>query len=134
MDAIVVCERYYAALRDRDLNGAIATLALDCKAEAPGASLANRDAIEAWIGGFFSAFPDISHETQKLELAGETVLVDLHLHGTHTRPLVTPQGAIPATNRSIAFDAKNKLQVRGGKIINLHIAFDAADFMRQLGV
>jgi predicted ester cyclase len=84
--------------------------------------------------GFFDAFPDVEHECGEITVAGDTVSAELRVHGNHTRPLVTPQGAIPATNRPMEIHAMNHLDVGGGAITKLKISFDAMDMMRQLAI
>lgn len=133
-DASLVGQRYYQSLHDRNLDAVIGTLDRNCRAEVPGGVLDGSEAIRGWMGSFFDAFPDIEHDRGEVTVSGDTVSADLLVHGTHTRPLVTPQGTIPATNRQMKIHAQNTLQVRNGAITDLKISFDAADFMRQLGV
>src|SRR5919198_5053847 len=134
MDARAVAERYYTALRRSDLDGVIATLSPDCRAEVPGATLDGREQVRGWMGSFFDAFPDISHTTSNLEVQGQTVSATVHVTGTHTEPFVTPQGTLPPTGRTIDIRARNEMDVRDDSIAALRITFDAADFMRQLGL
>jgi predicted ester cyclase len=46
---------------------------------------------------------------------------------------VTPQGALPATQRRIDFRAHNEMRLSDGSIRELRISFDPADLMHQLG-
>jgi predicted ester cyclase len=134
MDAREIGTRYFRALGERDVQAATATLAPNCRAEIPGSVLKNRDAIHDWMTGFFDAFPDVEHECGEITVAGDTVSAELRVHGNHTRPLLTPHGAIPATNRPMEIRAMNHLGVGGGAITKLKISFDAMDMMRQLGI
>ena len=130
----VVAERYYAGLDARDAGAAAATLAPDCKVQVPGAVLEGPEQMQAWAQGFFDAFPDITHEHGELEEDGDRVSADLRISGTHTAPLLSPDGALPATGRSVTFEAHNELVVREGAIAEMRIDFDPGDLMRQLGV
>ena len=134
MDAKAVAERYYGALRKNDLEGVIGTLDPGCRAEVPGATLDGAEQVRGWMGSFFDAFPDIAHSTGELDVAGQTVSADVHVTGTQTETMVTPQGTIPPTGRTIDLAARNEMEVRDDAIATLRISFDAADFMRQLGL
>jgi predicted ester cyclase len=134
MEARQVADRYYEALRQNDLDGVISTLDPQCRAEVPGATLDGREQVRDWMGSFFDAFPDISHSTGDLEVEGRTVSATVHLTGTHTEPFVTPQGTLPPTGRTIDIRARNEMDVGDDSIGALRITFDAAGFMRQLGL
>ena len=134
METREVAERYYDALRRNDLDGVIATLEPGCQAEVPGATLDGREQVRGWMGSFFDAFPDIGHSTGELDVDGQSVSVDVRVTGTHTEPMVTPHGTIPATGKRIELAATNVMEVQGDSIVVLRIAFDAADFRRQLGM
>src|ERR671935_2287396 len=86
------------------------------------------------MGSFFDAFPDISHSTGDLDVQGQTVSATVRVTGTHTEPFVMPQGTLPPTGRAIDIRARNEMDVRDDSIGALCITFDAADFMRQLGL
>ena len=134
MEARAVADRYYAALRQNDLDGVISTLDPQCRAEVPGATLVGREQVRGWMGSFFDAFPDISHSIGDLEVRGQTASADVRVTGTQTEPFVTPQGTIPPTGRTIDIEARNEMDVRDDSIGTLRITFDAAGFMRQLGL
>ena len=134
MEDRAVADRYYEALRQNDLDGVISTLDPQCRAEVPGATLDGREQVRGWMGSFFDAFPDISHSTSDLEVQGRTVSATVHVTGTQTAPFVMPQGTLPPTGRTIDIRARNEMDVRDDSIAALRITFDAADFMRQLGL
>jgi predicted ester cyclase len=119
-EARSVAEAYYAALAALDLDGVAATLAPDVQADAPGVT--------------FDAFPGIEHVVDKLEVADGRAEVDLRVIGTHTAPLVGPEGSIPPTGRRMELRASNELQIADGAIRSVRIAFDPGDLMRQLGL
>jgi predicted ester cyclase len=100
----------------------------------PGATLDGREQVRGWMGSFFDAFPDISHSIGDLEVRGQTVVANVHVTGTHSEPFMTPRGTVPPTGRTIDIRARNEMDVRDDSIAALRITFDAADFMRQLGL
>ncbi len=54
--------------------------------------------------------------------------------GTHTGPLVGPAGTIPPTGRRIEFSVGELMRVEEGKFTLVHVYYDGATLMRQLGV
>ena len=59
---------------------------------------------------------------------------ELHIRGTHTAPLVSPQGEIPATGRSIDFRSCDMVRLEDGRLATYHVYFDQMGFMHQLGL
>ena len=58
---------------------------------------------------------------------------EITVKGTHTKPMVTPQGELPPTGKSLDLKAVNVMRLRDGRIAALRIYFDQMDFMGQLG-
>lgn len=133
-EAVDVAERYYSELAKNDGSAVAATLADDASVHVPGATLTGPQQFGGWMQAFFDAFPDISHAHTPLVESGDTVTTQVTVRGTQTQPLVSPQGTIPPTGKSIDLAARNELRVAGGKIVELTIDFDQAGFMNQLGL
>ena len=133
-NAAEVAGRYYDALGRNDATAVGQTLSEDCTAHVPGATLEGRAQVLGWMQPFFDAFPDLEHVPGELTERGDTVETDLRLRGTHSAPLVSPEGEIPATGRRVDFIAHNVLRVAHDEIVELTITFDPADFARQLGL
>jgi predicted ester cyclase len=129
-----VAKRYYEGLVRIDAAGVAGLLTQDAKVEVPGATLTGPEQFKGWMQVFFDAFPDITHEHAELEVDGSNVSTELSVKGTHTAPLVSPQGTVPATGKPIEIQATNTMRVEGDRIVELSISFDQDDFMRQLGM
>ena len=54
--------------------------------------------------------------------------------GTHTGPLATPTGVVPATGRSFVVPFVEVWRCEEGKVYSIHNYFDSATLMQQLGV
>ncbi|SHK02451.1 SnoaL-like domain-containing protein [Aureimonas altamirensis DSM 21988] len=65
-----------------------------------GATLRGR-AIGDYIGRLTTAFPDIHRELSKLYTAGDVVVVELAIRGTHLGDLVLPSGTLAPTGLTI---------------------------------
>ena len=133
-DARAVAEAYYAGLSALDLDAVGATLAPDVHAEAPGVTFEERGQLLAWMQGFFDAFPGIEHVVDRLDAGDGRAQADLRVIGTHTAPLVGPEGSIPPTGRRMELRAHNEMEIADGVITCVRIAFDPDDLMRQLGL
>lgn len=107
----------------------------DAVAETPDAGrLVGSDAIADYLVGFCQTFPDLSFEmTAELE-AGETAVDEGVIIGTHTGSLITPDGEVPATGRSIRLRSCDVLTARDGVAIEHRFYFDQLEFMTQLGL
>jgi predicted ester cyclase len=64
----------------------------------------------------------------------DAVVVEFTGRGTHTGPLATPAGDIPATGRSATLQFVDVYEVVGGKIKSQHNYFDSGALMAQLGI
>lgn len=88
--------------------------------------------IEAWQG-WAKAFPDSKATFVREFASGDTAVVEIVWKGTHTGPLQTPAGAIPASNKTIEMPACQVVQVEGGKIKSGSHYFDMLTMLTQIG-
>jgi len=129
-----VVEQYFKAVNAADLDGVRSLLTDDVDFVAPGPVRGGPDMVLAWMGPFLDAFPGIDHQIQALAESGDTVMTEITVRGTHQKPMVTPQGEVPPTGKSVDIPALNAMRLRDGKIASLHIYFDQMGFMGQLGL
>jgi steroid delta-isomerase-like uncharacterized protein len=76
------------------------------------------------------AFPDQRNEVIAMHHAGDTVIVELDLLGTHGGPLF----GIPATGRSFTCRMAAFFFFEGERIVCERVYFDSATILRQIGV
>jgi predicted ester cyclase len=100
----------------------------------PGAEMRGRDGIMGLLMAYRVAFPDLSHDIQSFVENGDTVAVEVIVRGTHTGPMQTPQGTIPASGKRVTWDSCDYIKVRGGKLVSWHVYHDPASFYAALGV
>ncbi len=72
------------------------------------------------VTGFDAAFPDLRRNLDKFYGDGDVVIVELSLVGTHSGPLETPEGTIPATGKTIDVPCCDVWTIRDGKIQSFH--------------
>jgi steroid delta-isomerase-like uncharacterized protein len=130
----LVVDRAYETWNSGDVSGLKDLYAADADVAIPGASAQGREQVGALWGAFISAFPD-GELTELLRLdCGGYIVSENNLSGTHTAPLVTPQGEIPATGNSASVDGVSIFKIENGEIKSEHLYFDQMTFLAQLGL
>ena len=109
-------------------------IAPDCDFAAPGLSGRGPEPAIGWMAPFLDAFPDIRHEIGPIAERDGIVAFELHVKGTHTAPLRSPEGEIPPTGRPLDLPAVNVWRVEDGRIAAYHIYFDQMAFLGQMGL
>ena len=90
---------------------------------------------EGFVGmcdAWWKAFPDLKHEIVSEIESGDIYACELAMHGTHTGPMQTPQGALPATGKRVRMASCDYVVVKNGKITSWHAYPDMAGLMAQL--
>ena len=81
-----------------------------------------------------TAFRDMHRELYDLWTLGDTVIVRLALHGTHTGPLTTPFGTIPPTGKRMDAPCADIFELENGKIKRFDCYPEGSIILTQLGV
>jgi len=97
--------------------------------------LVGRDVIEETTANMSAAFPDMRWTIVSLLEDGSRVACELHIEGTHSGPLSTPDGDIPATGRQVSFDLAEILEFTDDDLVAEHREYmDPGAMMAQLGL
>lgn len=84
---------------------------------------------------FYGAFPDLRVEPIFNVISGNHISMEAILRGTHTQPMMTPEGEIPPTGRSIEVQLGSILRISPeGLIEEDRTYYDTSDFFKQLGL
>jgi steroid delta-isomerase-like uncharacterized protein len=129
-----VARRYDDAFNTHDVEARKANQTPDIEVVMPGGmTLSGPEQVAAVVGIFWEALPDgqISYENQFG--AGDTVVTQGALTGTHSGTFRSPQGDIPATGNRIQLRYANVRRIRDGKVASEHLYFDQLEFLQQLG-
>ena len=86
------------------------------------------------LGAYRTGFPDLKHRVIDVVESGDTIAIELVVEATHTGPMHTPNGVIPATGKRVTWDSCDYIKVRGGKIVSWHVYHDPAAFYAALGL
>jgi predicted ester cyclase len=84
------------------------------------------------VGG--ALLPDLRHDVKSHVEQGDTIAIELEVTGTHTGPMHTPQGTVPATGKRVAWQSCDWVRVREGKIVSWHVYHDPTAFYAALGL
>ena len=92
------------------------------------------DVLIVWQG-WARAIPDSKATFHNALVSGNTVVLEVTWHGTHTGPLQTAAGAeIAPTGKKIELRACQVIKVMNNKARSMRQYFDMATLMQQLGV
>jgi predicted ester cyclase len=128
-DAFVEAFNAHDETRIRELNGENAVF------EAPGdVRLEGRDATTEYAMAWLNAFGDARITVHDEIVAGDWVVQEFVFSGTHTAPLQSPGGEIPATNRQLRGRGVQILKIQGGAVVDTRLYYDQVDVLTQLGL
>jgi len=92
-------------------------------------------AIARDVTDWFGSFPDVEATLTRTVVNGSGYAAEWSMRGTHKGPLVTPEGPIPATGKSIQVSVVTIGRTDGGGlIVEERRAYDLAGIMNQLGL
>ena len=97
--------------------------------------LVGRDGIRETTVAVRTAFPNMQWKTVTILEDGDRVATELHVEAVHEGPLATPEGEIPPTGRTVAFDLAEVMTFDDkGLIAENRSYFDPGVMMTQLGL
>ena len=127
--------RFVAAFNAHDEKALRELHSDDIKFNAPGGFKAtNAKDATAYALTWLKAFPDGKMTVRTELISGPWVVQEVVMEGTHTAPLDSPNGPIPATYKKVKGYGVQLLKVENGKIAEARIYFDQLDQMSQLGL
>jgi steroid delta-isomerase-like uncharacterized protein len=123
---------YLAAWNAHDLDKIVSFFTEDCVYEniPRGQTYRGKDELNAWAKGAFDAMPDFKLEVTSLFVSGEWAACEWVMTGTQTGALPD----LPATGKSFSVRGATIAQLKDGRILRNADYWDAATFLRQLGI
>jgi len=84
--------------------------------------------------GFAAAFPNFKHTVTSFLESDDRIACEGTFVGDHTGSMMLPNGqSIPASNKRVEFEWSGHMRVQNGKVAELHVYFDSASLMAQIG-
>lgn len=90
------------------------------------------DEVTAYYSQSRTAFPDQRNEIISLRQAGDAVITEFWLLGTHKGPLTIPGGELPPTGKEFKVRMSAFFEFEGDKIVCERIYFDRMSILEQL--
>ncbi|HTC89606.1 MAG TPA: ester cyclase [Bryobacteraceae bacterium] len=130
-DNVEYATKQIAALNARDLDGYLSRIDESYVGQsetAPG-PIQGREGVRQNLEGIFRAFPDLRIDVEQIIATGDSVVARIRMTATHKGSFA----GIAPTNKSIALEACNVLEIRDGKAIRGRLYADNATLFQQLG-
>jgi len=118
-----------------DVEGLVNLYTEDATLVTPSGTAQGRAAIREALSRDKAAFPDRTMTVDVCVEQGDTIAAEWTVVGTHTRPLVMPDGTeLPPTGKRIKLKGMDLVQVRDGKAAVHHMYYDNMAVAGQLGL
>jgi steroid delta-isomerase-like uncharacterized protein len=98
-----------------------------------GRRITGHDAITRLYREWKEAFPDCKGAITNTFASGNSVAIEVTWKGTHTGPLVTPKGTIPASGKPFNVKAAQVVTFRDDRVQEIRHYFDMVTLLTQLG-
>ena len=117
-------------LANRHESAAIHTYPADAMhATNPSTGVSAASRLHAVQSALLAGFPVFQYRIDRILPAGETVVVECFLSGTHNGAFA----GVPPTNKTIELPVAYCIQITDGKLIDCRSCFDSLSLMEQLG-
>jgi predicted ester cyclase len=135
-DLLAIFERLLAAFTGHSPEGVAACYSQGQATYLPGGEVARgREGKAQLLKGFFRAFPDLRIELDRVLVSDNNIVCVGSMKGTHTGPMVTSEGELPATGRHVDLPIAYVLTVgEDGLIETDRTYYDNGVFAGQLGL
>jgi len=92
------------------------------------------DGVQQYLTTWSTGFPDARVEITSVIESGDRAAAELLYTGTHTGPMASPQGEVPATGKSVKLPGTAWIDIKNGKIAAFRGYYDGLAMMAQLGL
>jgi steroid delta-isomerase-like uncharacterized protein len=131
---IELARRHDDAFNSHDAEARRSIEAPDVEMIMPGGmTLSGQEQVMQVVGAFWEALPDAKITPADLFEAGDIVVAEGTLSGTHSGTFRTPQGEIPPTGNQVTLRYAAVKRFRDGRLVSEHLYFDQLEFLQQLG-
>jgi steroid delta-isomerase-like uncharacterized protein len=133
-DVIEIARRHDDAFNSHDADGRAAIEAPDIETVMPGGmTLRGHDQVMQVVRVFWEALPDARISSDDQLAAGNVVVVEGTLAGTHSGTFRTPQREIPPSGNPVTLRYASVKRFKDDRLVSEHLYFDQLEFLQQLG-
>ena len=135
LDNELIIRRAYQIAEQKDIPGWIAAFTDDgtFTDESVGVTYKGEE-LGYPVVNYARAFPDMHRELHSIYTAGDIVVVQLALQGTHLAPLEMPFGSLRATGKRMDAPCCDVFELQDGKINRFDCYPSGSVILTQLGV
>lgn len=126
-------QRYYDLFNRRDFASYDRVFTPDCVIEAPGVSLRGIEGARAFDRVWLTALPDGKITSLHKATSAGIVMCENRIVGTHTGPLVTADGTLPASGEVFDEPYMAVFELQGERIARQTLHLDRLQVLRRLG-
>jgi predicted ester cyclase len=129
-----VAQRHNDAWNEKDVESRKECISPDIELQMPGGMrLQGLEHVLELESVFWEALPDAQIKPTDVFVAGNTVIAEGVMTGTHTGTFRMPQGEIPPSGNPINLRYASVKRIAEDKLVSEHLYFDQMEFMTQLG-
>jgi steroid delta-isomerase-like uncharacterized protein len=133
-DVIELARQYDEAFNTQDAETRMSIESSDIEVIMPGGmTLRGHEQVMQVVRAFWGALPDGKIVPENQFAAGETVVAEGTLSGTHDGTFRTPGGDIPASGNNVALRYATVKRFQDAKLVSEHLYFDQLEFLQQIG-
>jgi steroid delta-isomerase-like uncharacterized protein len=133
-DVIELARRHDDAFNSHDADSRAAIEAPDIEVVMPGGlTLRGREQVIQAVRAFWEALPDGKITADDRIAAGDVVVAEGTLVGTHRGAFQTPNGAIPPSGNPVTLRYATVKRFEDDRLVSEHLYFDQLEFLQQLG-
>ena len=128
-------DRYVERYNAGDLDGVMDLYAEDSSQRMPDGTFEGRRTIRDRLAQELKAFSDLAHRVVSYVEEGDAFADEWVFVGTHTGPLVLPDGTeVPPTGKRVEVQGMELVAMRDGKIVANNLYYDNLAVAAQLGL
>jgi ketosteroid isomerase-like protein len=130
-----IVTRFYAHFDAGDIDAAVSLFSADLETIDPGMGVVRGiQPFRGYLETLKRALPDAQAVVEQLHDAGDTVIVEGRFVGTHTGPLIGPDGHIAPTGERVDLRFADLSRVRDGASVSYRTYYDQLGLLTQLGL
>ena len=130
-----IASQFYESFAAGEIDSALAVFATNLETVDPGmGTVLGLPPFREYLEGFKRAMPDARAVISRMYEAGDTIIVEGRLLGTHTGPMAGPDGEVEPSGRTIDVPFADFSRIQDGQIVAYHTYYDQVSLLTQLGL
>jgi steroid delta-isomerase-like uncharacterized protein len=133
-DAFELARQYDEAFNAKDAEVRLSIESPNIEVVMPGGmTFRGPDQVMQVVGAFWEAMPDGKVIPENEFAAGDSVVAEGVLSGTHTGTFRNAGGEVPPSGNKVALRYATVKRFEEGKLVSEHLYFDQLEFLQQIG-